>query len=193
MSVQWTRVSARAGAIAVALVLAMAAGCASHGAIHGVRPESGKKAQARRQMLFGWWVEREPIVGAGTRIEIALRCPDGVYFFDFRTLDRHGKLAGEQQEAGDWGISGPVYFTITRAVYTPGHSYRTDMTDSEYYDAYRIQKLSYDEFRYRDYENGDEFAAHRALPAELSALQQMPGVMELPSGCGNNAGGDSGG
>lgn len=168
-------------------------GCAARSGIHAAKPAPGKRARERRQMLFGWWVEREPIRGGGTRAELALRCPDGVYFFDFRTLDRAGKLIDERQEVGDWGISGPVYFTITRAVSRDGKSYETDTTRGYYYDAYRILALSYTNFRYREYGDGDVFSAHRAMPDELSELRERKGVMRLPTSCKDDASGDSGG
>lgn len=170
----------------------LATGCAARSGIHAAKPLPGKSARARRQMLFGWWVEREPVRSGGTRVELALQCPDGVYFFDFRTLDRAGKLIDEQQEVGDWGISGPVFFTITRAIARGNNRYEVDPTKGYYYDAYRILELSYTRFRYREYGDGDVFSAHRAMPNELSELRGQTGVMRLPSGCKETASGDAG-
>lgn len=157
--------------------------CASRRGIDAVKPALTKGAEQRREMLFGWWVSRESIRSGGTRIEVALRCPNGVYFFDFRTRNAAGQLTDDAQEVGDWGISGPVYFTITRGGYEYGKRYEADAKRAYYYDAYRILELSYTRFRYRSYATGNVYGAQRALPDDLARLREEKGVLRLPSGC----------
>lgn len=172
------------GSLAVAELLLAFAGCAARPGIHASRQQLATQAQERRQMLFGGWIENESIDCGGTRVEMALPCPDGVFLFDFRTLNAAGVLVDEDQEVGDRGISGPVYFTITRAIQVGGHTDRAASSDGYHYDAHRIVGLSYTDFRYRAYVSGDRFVAHRALPVGLSALRRTAGTMALPAACG---------
>lgn len=138
-------------------------------------------------MLFGWWLARRPEPRGGTVVTVTLRCPDGVYLSDVRTLDRNGKLRNEQQGVGDWGISGPVYFTIEHERRGPGGKHRDlDMTRERNYTAYRILGLSYTSFKYRSWSNGAVVDAHRASPDELSDLNDQTGAMQLPASCGGS-------
>ncbi len=139
-------------------------------------------------MLFGWWVEREAILGGGSRTEIELFCPDGKFFFDFRNKSvQDPPIPSEDQAEGDWGISGPVYFTITRFLYYDGQLRKNDMTQGYYYDTYRILELNYEKFVYREYGIGDRFVARRLMPDQLESLRNKKGALPLPQGCGSDS------
>lgn len=169
--------------VVAAILLATLAGCASHR--HAATTASAS-AVARRQMLFGWWISRERLMGGGKRLRLALHCPDGVFFFDERTLDAGGKVVAESNQVGDWGISGPVFFAIVRGGRKNGQNYEADLNKGRYYQAYRIVKLTYTVFEYRSYATGTVVAARRASPDELSDLRDVEGTLELPSGCGDS-------
>lgn len=172
---------------------AILAGCASHARAPGGGAGATANAAQRREMLFGWWLDRTPMQGGGHRVKLALNCPDGVYFFDLRTLDAKGRLVAESDQVGDWGISGPVFFTIARGGRRDGKEYETDLTEGRHYQAYRILALTYTRFEYRSYVSGVVFAAHRASPDELSELRGVPGAMALPTSCRKDESGKAGG
>jgi|GEM_PF-3538030 len=173
-----------AAVVGVALV---AAGCASAPGGGASTSSAARSGAQHRQKLFGWWMERRSI-DHGKVVRLTLRCPDGVYLSDVRTLGADGKLRHESQTVGDWGVSGPVYFTIEHERYRGGKHEKVDLRKERYYNAYRILALSYTSFRYRAYADGTVLNAHRASPDDIAELGQQPGAMTLPSSCN---GGDS--
>jgi hypothetical protein len=64
-------------------------------------------------------------------------------------------------EVGLWGISGPVYFTITRGWVRDQRFSPADPTQATFYDAYEILELSKDKFRYKSFVIGDEYTEKR--------------------------------
>lgn len=151
---------------------------------------SRERARERRQMLFGWWIQSAPENRARRRMEVTLRCPDGIYFSDLRVLGARGDIIEEQQEVGDWGISGPVYFSIVRGGYRDGKRFTANTTQRRYYHAYQIRKLSYTSLQTRNYETGQTVSSQRATPAQLSELRAEKRGLPLPSSCKSD---DSGG
>ena len=100
-----------------------------------------------RQLLIGTWLGDSTEADGTRRYELAIRRADGSYQVSFRAT-RSGRTVQEQTEVGLWGVSGDIYFTITQGYLLNGSVQRTPPQDASFYDAYRITRLTADEFEY---------------------------------------------
>ena len=96
-------------------------------------------------------------------MEIVERRRDGSMTIRFLVIDATGK-ADEQTEVALWGISGPIYFTITRGWLHGRQFHPADPSQSYNYDAYEILELTRQTFRYRHFTTGSEYTLRRVAP-----------------------------
>jgi hypothetical protein len=126
-------------------------------------------AESRRHaQLIGNWVGESSVESGGERRVLVQRFADGTFRVTFKTRQPNDRVVVEQQ-VGQWGIAGPVYFTITTGWLEGDRVEPTDLGQPYFYDAYRIVELErnvfeYESFapprRYRLQRVDDEFSAN---------------------------------
>ena len=112
----------------------------------------------RRELILGSWLGEIEVKDGVIQKWLVRRQPDGTYRVHFRITDSGGKLLHELVEVGQWGISGPVYFSILRGdIDGTGKFQARDTSDPTHYDAYKIIELTSTIFRYHHFESDTEF------------------------------------
>lgn len=115
--------------------------------------------EMRELMLGDWCGEKLHADGVYQRW-LVKRFPDGMYRIDFMTLDTAGKQE-TWSEYGIWGVRAPIYFTAMRGFIEDEESVEADTNEPVFYDAYKIIKLTEQEFTYRSYASGNVFTVNR--------------------------------
>lgn len=149
--------------ISILIMLAMM-GCAtthtSTEEITSVKPSLPSSQEEAWNLLIGKWYGSQPTKDGGEKKEIVERSPQGTYQITFRIYGKDGQYK-EQTEAGQWGVSGPVYFTIFRGWVKGNRFSPSNPADPYNYDAYRIIKLNNEEFGYENYSSGNRYIVKR--------------------------------
>lgn len=153
--------------ISTALSLFLLAGCAWNDAARTpdvalAKPGTPVQTAERRRLLTGCWVGAAQIEGGGQRVWLVQRGDDGRFRIDFRT-EVDNADAETTTEVGSWGVSGEIYFTITRGWLTPNGPQAADMGDPYFYDAYLIEALDDQQFVYRHAETGYAYRVTRPV------------------------------
>ncbi len=117
--------------ILIVLIVLFIAGCATAPSIYTVKPNDSSE-EPRRNLLLGRWYGEERTREGGKRLEIIDRYVDGTFKIQFRVTEGSGKV-WDQTEIGLWGISGPVYFTITKGWLHDKDFSPADPTQSTFY------------------------------------------------------------
>ena len=141
------------------LLLPLIVGCSAAKAVHVFKPDR-EEAHVRRDVMVGRWFGESTTKDGGSIQHIVHRREDGTYQVWFRLREAGGRL-WQQSEIGLWGVSGSIYFTITRGWVGKGEVRPVDASDATFYDAYEIVGSSGDELRYRSVELGDEYVVRR--------------------------------
>ncbi len=148
-------------ALLIALTLT---GCAttntSSDAVTSQKPSLTLSQKETWNLMIGKWYGSQPTKDGGEKKEIMERSPQGTYQTTFRIYGKNGKYK-EQAEAGHWGVSGPVYFTIFRGWVKGDQLSPSNPTDPYNYDAYKIIKLNNDVFEYENYSSGNKYVNKR--------------------------------
>lgn len=152
---------------ALALLIGMLPACAWNDSgrapdLRLVKPGTPEVTAQRREQLLGCWVGAAQIAGGGQRVWLVQRDRDGSFRIDFRTEVDNAE-AEVTTEVGHWGVSGEVYFTMTRGWLTPAGPEPADMSDPYYYDAYLIEALDDSQFVYRHAETGYAYRVTRPV------------------------------
>ena len=113
-----------------------------------------------RAQLIGAWLGESPVKDGSTVKWLLKRASDGTYKVQFRITDAR-KMQRDQFETGFWGISGGVYFTLTRAMIENGRLIPVDTKDASFYDAYKILSSSPSEFKYKSLSTQEVFTVKR--------------------------------
>ena len=114
----------------------------------------------QRLLLAGSWYSQAPLKDGGTRLQLTKRNLDGTFVTTFRLIAEDGSFK-QQTEVGLWGVSGPVYFTITRGWKAARKIHKADPTDASLNDAYQILELTEQRFRYRSWQSSSEYRLER--------------------------------
>ena len=114
----------------------------------------------RRDNLIGRWHRKQPTTDGGVISEIAAFSADGTFFFKFSQTSASGTVE-EFGEAGYWGVSGNIHFTITQASIEGGQFFPLDPRNPSNYIAYRILELSREKFTYQTLVTGNVFTLER--------------------------------
>jgi hypothetical protein len=85
---------------------------------------------------------------------------DGGFTVQFKQL-KGKKTVYTQTEFGLWGVSGNVYFTISREALYEGRVIPLEVETSNPYDAYEILYLDAFTVRYRSLDSGDIFESKK--------------------------------
>jgi len=124
--------------------------------IEPAKPQLKLSQVDRWNMMVGKWYGKHEMKNGGYREHIAERTKNGQYKLTFRTYDKEGNYK-EQIEVGEWGISGPYYFTMYRGQVKDKNFFPVDSSNPYNYDAYEILKITKSEFKYKHVEYGDIF------------------------------------
>lgn len=146
--------------IIVVFVGVIITGCATTNtstmAVTSEKPSLTLSQEETWNLMIGKWYGSQPTKDGGKKQEIMERSPQGAYKITFRVYDKDGKHK-EQAEAGYWGVSGPVYFTIFRGWVQGNQISPSNPADPYNYDAYRIIKLNNEVFEYENYSSGNKY------------------------------------
>lgn len=110
--------------------------------------------------MIGRWYGSQPIDGGGVRQQLTERNGDGTYRITMRYVDANGKLK-EGVEVGQWGIVGPVYFSIFRGWVKNGMFTPSSPSEPYNYDAYEVLLLTDDRFQYKSYSTGSIYTLEK--------------------------------
>jgi len=138
-------------------------GCVTQPPIDSIKqPDSSQEEQ--RALLVGKWFGDAATKEGGRRLQITQRALDGTYKVTFRIIEPSGNTF-EQSEVGFWGVSGSVYFTITKGWLEGGRFSEADPTDASLNDAYQVLELTQERFRYRSLQSSNEYSLSRVADA----------------------------
>ena len=146
------------------------------------KPEQSQEEQ--RRLLVGTWYGEYALADGGTRSQITRRALDGTYRVQFRTREASGRT-WDQTEVGFWGVSGSVYFTITRGLIQGQSFIEADPTDADLNDAYYILELNDETFRYRTIASGNEYQLERV--DDTFQFPDQAGLYRYPEGAAGAA------
>jgi hypothetical protein len=148
--------------LAVALtMLAAFMGCASApGPTHAVKPYWMPNQEKGRSLLAGRWYGSSSLREGGKREWLMERRIDGTFTVKFRVTDATGK-PGDQVEAGYWGFSGGILYTITREILRGDRFHEVDTRNATFNDAYTFTEMTYNRLRYRSIDTEAEYAVER--------------------------------
>lgn len=144
--------------------LAIISGCASQQQClptlqNDEKPEVFADSVNRAQLIGRWLGESKVKNGGPTVKTLSERRADGTFVVQFR-MEGAGKVR-DQVEAGFWGFSGGIYFTLTRAIKHGARFDPVDATDASFYDAYKALVISPSEFSYRSLSTGEQFTVKK--------------------------------
>lgn len=144
----------RISATPLRTLLAIAAlGVATHAA-------SQDRSAAEMRMTGTWQGEFSPSAQAPVQRFITVRRDDGTFSVHAR-MYQGGRMVAEVRNAGLWGISNGMYFTVTTDV----NGVKSDPKSPEATSAYLVQALEADRFDYVHVASGSRFVVRRIDPA----------------------------
>lgn len=129
----------------------------STGSITSFKPTLNLSQEESWSFMVGKWFGSQPTKEGGVKKQIMERLPQGEYRVTFRIYDKEGKYE-EQTEAGYWGISDQIYFTIFRGWINAGQFVPSNPSDPYNYDAYKIISLSNKIFEYKSLSSGNSYS-----------------------------------
>ncbi|MCR8921648.1 hypothetical protein NO559_02620 [Dasania sp. GY-MA-18] len=145
-------------------MLALLVGCASTQTspqpVAFAKPDLSISQEDQWQLMAGKWYGEQPTKDGGTRKWIVERFIDGAYRVDFLNVKNDGVIE-KLSEVGQWGVSGPVYFSSFRGWLKDETIKFSDPSNPYNYDAYRIIQLNDKIFEYEHYSSGNRFTVKR--------------------------------
>lgn len=124
------------------------------------KPPLSLSQQAKWAQLVGRWFGSEITKNGGKVMWIAERNNDGKYKIHFRIIEASGNQINKI-EVGEWGVSGPVYFTIYKADLDGDKVVPVDPTDPYNRDAYKILRLTNDIFEYESFDSNNKYSVRK--------------------------------
>jgi hypothetical protein len=150
---------------AIIFLFGCAASTTSSEKITDWKPELNFQQQQRWQFMVGKWYGSQSTKDGGIRKEITEKSAQGQYKTTFRLCDSIGKCE-DSIEVGEWGMSGPVYFTIFKGWIHGKQFSPADPTDSYNYDTYKIHELNDAQFVYESFVSGNHYTLKK-VPDEF--------------------------
>lgn len=172
--------------------LLLLGGCASapeiNHAVDRLKPATADEMRARRDLLVGTWFGEALTNEGQTRRWLRQHQADGTYRLTVRDYNLDGSYI-QQVEVGQWGISGPIYFTIMKGWQEGQRLKPINPNNPYYYDAFEILNLSQERWSYQHKETQARFNVRRVaddfqLPGrdqKPSAKQPAPAVKKQPA------------
>jgi len=115
--------------------------------------------EASWKLLTGKWYGSQPTKEGGVKQEIMERKSNGTYKISFKIKSKSGAIS-QTEEYGEWGTSGPIYFSIFKGFIRAGNESSVDVEPYNY-DAYRIINLNTDLFEYEHVTTGNKYIVKR--------------------------------
>ncbi|MBL4782657.1 MAG: hypothetical protein JKX92_10490 [Porticoccaceae bacterium] len=119
-------------------------------------PELTPKQVERRDLMIGVWYGDQPTKQGGRKRWVETRRSDGTYKIEFQIVSASGER-DNSQEYGEWGVSGPVYFSITRGSVRDGVVDIAKGTDPFTYTAYKLITLDGASIQYESFKSGNRY------------------------------------
>ena len=133
--------------------------------IDAPKPTLSQPQENKWSKMTGKWFGQEGTKNGGRVMWIAERNNDGTYKIHFRVVGLSGEIT-DQIEVGEWGVSGPVYFTIFKARIEGDKIIPVDPTNPYNRDAYKIIRLNEEYFEYEAFDSGNKFSV-RKVPIDF--------------------------
>lgn len=130
------------------------------------KPQPSHEEVRRHAMMIGHWVGQSPIEAGAQRRVLLQRFADGTFEVTFETW-RGEQPALVEKQVGQWGLSGPVYFTITTGWVDGNRIDPTQLGAPYFYDAYRVVDLQDDRFEYESFSDGRRYVMHRVAGSAM--------------------------
>nr|MBV6630984.1 hypothetical protein [Oceanococcus sp. HetDA_MAG_MS8] len=140
--------------------LAVIGGCSHTPAVDGYKPVDKQATYEQRLLMVGTWFGDAPTKDGGRKMHIVDRFLDGTMKIRFRLVDAQGN-SDEQTELAQWGLSGDIYFTISRGILDGEEFHEFDLRQPYFNDAYEVLELTEATFHYRHLVTGSEYTIHR--------------------------------
>lgn len=131
--------------------------------IEAVKPDPTISQVEKWRLMTGKWFGSQPTKNGKTLRWIVDRAEDGTYQVRFREYKSDGTFR-ESIEVGEWGISGPIYFSIFKGRIHDGRLRRVNPTDPYNRDAYKIITLNDNIFVYESLEVPNRYTVKRVSP-----------------------------
>lgn len=136
--------------------------------ITSTKPSVSFSQEEAWRMMVGKWYGSQPTKNGGKKQEITEKQPDGTFKITFKITDPE-KGIKESIEVGQWGLSGPIYFSIFRGWVKGEHYSPSNPSDPYNYDAYHIINLSNEVFEYEHVTTGNHYV-----------IKKVPNDFEFP-------------
>lgn len=153
--------------LVLAIVLLGTGGCATTGtsavSVVGMKPDVTQHQKKRWQLMVGRWYGDQPRKDGGRHQWLIVRSRNGWYKIDFVDTSPNGEV-DKRTEVGEWGMSGPIYFTSYRGWIEGSILHRVSSSNPYNYDAYRIRRLDEKVFEYKSFATGDDYVVKRVSP-----------------------------
>lgn len=124
---------------------------------------ASKSFEENWQLMTGTWFGQQPLKNGGIRQQITQRYPDATFVITFRYIKRDGS-ENFLRDYGAWGISGPIYFSLTTAEQKDDQVVDTEPGNEFDNNAYRILRLNEESFEYEHVVTGDRYILKRVEP-----------------------------
>ena len=147
--------------VSLVVCVAFLAGCATaNNSI--VKSNVSASSASMRNMMIGTWLGEMNTEDGDVQQWVLVRRPDGLFAVHFCLTKANEKTPyREQKEVGTWGVSGPIYFTITEGILEGDDLYQTDLENPLFYDAYEILSLDRNSMKYRSFDMDVVFEINR--------------------------------
>ena len=153
--------------VLVLLTVIAMSGCASQHTLNTSVTESKPSVEASEEerwlLMVGKWYGNQPTKDGGVKQHIVERYPNGSYKMTFKITDAKGN-SKESSEVGNWGMSGPIYFTIFRGWLHSTGLEQSDPSSPYNYDAYNIVSLTDNLFEYSHVTTGNKYKIQKVRP-----------------------------
>jgi hypothetical protein len=119
-----------------------------------------EETERYRELLIGKWYREQPRSDGTTVRSLSTMNSDGMERIEFQIIYKDGTIS-ESLEVLNWGVSGDIYFTILRELVFDGEPEDVSPERPGNYLAYRVLKLTEEEFEYQTIVTGNVFQARR--------------------------------
>lgn len=141
--------------VGLVFLLIFFGGCAAYKIDERV-PDNTHNQISERMSLVGSWHGMQLTKEGGTKEWLIQNDIFGAYSIIYKITEKSGKI-NISKEFGVWGVSGGIYFMITRA-WMYGDSFEEeDPRDPFNYTAYKILKSSIEKMTYQSLKSGNTY------------------------------------
>jgi len=125
-----------------------------------IKPKLPGSATVMRQLMTGKWYGEMRNETGELQAWLDERYNDGTFKITFR-LYKEDNTYDEQIEVGLWGVSGDIYFSITKGWVKEDEFLPSDPENPYFYDAYKIISLTLKSMVYEGFERRVRYDARK--------------------------------